>query len=155
MPADDMRLEMTDQAKRIVLKLKMANAMPILRRQLREATDPIVPALRAEVKATPSQNRVKSEKGGSLRGAVAAAMKRQIQLTTRTVRVAIVNKPHGGKSNLARVLEGEIPWKHPTYGHKPEVIQQSHPYFFRTVEKFGPEIDLRVRAVLNKIEREL
>jgi len=155
MAQDAVRLEMTDQAKRVVAKLIAADAMPALRKEIREATDPIVPAIRNEVKSLPSQYKITSEKGGSLRAAVAAAMKRSIKLSKRTVAVSIQNVPHGGKSNLARVLEGELPWNHPTFGHKPKVSQPSHPYFFRTVEKFGPSIEVKVREVLSKFEREL
>lgn len=155
MAADPVRFEMTEQAQRVVAKLIKANAMPALRKQISEATAPILPAMRAEVKQSPSQFKATTEKGGSLRAAVAAAMKRSIRLSRRTVSVSIQNVPHGGKSNLARVFEGELPWEHPTFGHAPRVTQPSHPFFFRTVEKFGPAIEAKVRTVLSTFEREL
>ena len=149
------RVELTEQGRRTVAKMLAIDAMPELRREMREATDEIQPALRAAVKETPSKQKVATEKKGSLRGAVAMSMKRVIKLGKRDVTVLIVNKPHGGKSNLARVLEGEIPWKHPTYGHDPVVDQDSHPFFWKTVERFAPELDRKVTEVLSDIERKL
>lgn len=149
------RVELTEQGKRAVAKMLEVDAMPELRKEMREATEEIQPALRAAVKETPSKQKLGTVKGGSLRAAVALSIKRVIKLGKRDVAVLIVWKPAGGKSNLGRVLEGEIPWKHPTFGHDPEVTQESHPFFFKTVEKFGPELDRKVTEVLSDIERKL
>ena len=149
------KVELTEQGKRAVAKMLELDAMPDLRREMREATEEIQPALRAAVKETPSKQKLGSVKGGSLRAAVAQSIKRVIKLGKRDVAVLIVWKPSGGKSNLGRLLEGEIPWKHPTFGHDPVVDQSSHPYFFKTVEKFGPELDRKVEQVLSDIERKL
>jgi hypothetical protein len=155
MATSPITVELTEQGRHAVAKMKAIDAMPELRREMRDATDMIQPALREAVKAIPSKVKVSSEKKGSLRAAVAMSMKRIIKLGVRDVVVLITYKPHGGKSNLGRVLEGEIPWKHPTYGHDPTVDQSSHPYFFQTVEKFGPELDAKVSKVLADIERKL
>jgi hypothetical protein len=154
-PGNEVSFAMTDQAKRVVEKMIVADAMPILRKNIRDATAPIQSAVRAEARALPSKWQITSVKGGSLRAAVAMSIKRIINLSTRSILVAITNSPSGGKSNLARVLEGTIPWEHPTFGHDPKVTQPPHPFFWRTIDKFAPAIEAKVQAVLTEFEREL
>ena len=153
--SSEIRVELTDSGKRAVAKLAATDAMPHLRKEMRLATDEFQPALRAAALATPSGRKKTTEKGGSLRAAVAASIKRVVKLGKREVVVLVTNLPHGGKSNLARVLEGEIPWSHPTFGHDPTVTQTSHPFFWRTIAELAPRVDEKVTKVLSDIESEL
>lgn len=146
------KVEITAETIRTVAKLKGSDAMPDLRRQMRAATSAMQPAVRAAVRATPS---AKKRDRDSLRSAVASSVQRKIKLSTKKVLVVITCVPRGGKSNLARVLEGDIIWRHPVYGHLPEIYQTPHPFFWQTVENLIPETNSQIESVLENFERKL
>jgi hypothetical protein len=73
----------------------------------------------------------------------------------RKILVVIKAVPHGGKSNLGSVLEGTEPWVHPTYGHAPEVHQESYPEFYPTLNKMALGVERNIRLVLARFERKL
>lgn len=151
------RAELTAQSRITIAKMRAADAMPDLRREMKTATSPAVPAVKRTVRAIPSSHSRynAAERGGSLRNAVANTVKQSFRFSARTVSAVIAQVPKGGKSNLGRVLEGEIPWNHPTYGHGPDVTQTPHPFFFRVIEAMLPEINQRIETVLEKFERKL
>lgn len=155
--SNNMRGELTAKSKATIAKLRTADVMPELRREMRVATSPMQPAVRRAVRNIPStHSRYKAaERGGSLRTAVANSIVRKLRFSTRNVSAVIAQVPRGGKSNLANVLEGTIPWKHPTYGHDPEITQESHPFFFQAIEALLPEVNTRIETVLDKFERKL
>jgi hypothetical protein len=140
-----------------VAKLRHSDAMPALRREMREATRPLQPGVRQAVRSLPSgHSRYKAaERGGSLRTAVAGSIVRKLRVGQRRVSVVIAEVPRGGKSNLANVLEGTIPWEHPTYGRDPVQHQDPHPFFYNTIEKMVPAINRRIETVLDQFERML
>jgi len=146
-------IQMTAQSQAIVKRLKGSDVMPDLRREMRAATQPLQPAARQAARRLPSQRR--RTKVDSLRTAIANAITRKLKLSQRQVLVAIVAIPKGGKSNLARALEGEIPWEHPTYGHDPIVTQEAHPFFKKTLDKYEPSVTRAIEGVLTKFERRL
>lgn len=152
---DDVQLSLSEQSKRTLAKLVTAEATKDLRKELTGATAGIVPAVRQAARDLPSSRKRASRKNGSLRSAIAYAITRKIKVSTRKIMVVITSVPRGGKSNLARAVEGDIPWKHPVYGRQPDVTQEPHPFFYRTVQKFGPEVESRVRSVLVEFERKL
>lgn len=151
------RSELTAKSKMTIAKLRTADVMPDLRREVRTATNPIQPAVRNAARQLPSKmsRYGAKERGGSLRSAVANTIIRKLRFSSRNVSAVIAQVPRGGKSNLANVLEGTMPWKHPTYGHAPEVEQQAHPFFFRTIEALVPGINQRIESVLVSFERKL
>jgi hypothetical protein len=151
------RAELTAKSMVTIAKLRTADVMPELRAEIRTATNPIQPAVRNAARSIPSgHSRYKAkERGGSLRSAVANTIVRKLKFSSRTVSAVIAQVPHGGKSNLANVLEGTIPWKHPTYGHDPEVEQPPHPFFYRAIETLIPGVNARIETVLEKFERKL
>jgi len=151
----DVRAELTAESKRVIEKAIKFNAMPTLRRELTAATQPLAPAVKRVVRSLPSSRKRVGEKGGSLRSAVANAVTRKIKLSRRSMLILVTSIPHGGKSNLARAFEGEIPWRHPVFGHEPTVDQESHPFFYKTLKKYEPIIAARVKAALDKVERKL
>lgn len=158
MPATNpYRAELTAHSRETIAKLRTADVMPELRKEMRIAASPIQPAVRNAARAIPSQHSRYNakERGGSLRSAVANTVSLSFRFSVRSVSAVIAQKPKGAKSNLARVLEGEIPWKHPTYGHAPEVEQPSHPFFYGTVERLLPAVNHRIESVLEKFERKL
>ena len=155
--SNSVRVELTAQSQVAVSKLKHADAMPALRKKMREATSPLQPAVRSAARSLPSQfSRYKAkERGGSLRTAVANSIVRKMKFSKRRVSVIIAQVPKGGKSNLATVLDGEKEWNHPTYGHKPEVTQEPHPFFFRTIGKLEPSVNRRIESVLDDFGRSI
>ena len=67
-----------------------------------------------------------------------------------------------GQKRLPQAMEGipdksGRPWRHPVYGHSedPWVTQESHPYFFKVVDKMGPAVHLAVKKVIRDIDREI
>ena len=152
---NNIRAELTAEAKATIRKLKGANCMPEFRKEMGIATAPMVPAVRRAIRSIPStRSRYKAE-GGSLRNAVANSIQRKMKLTSRTVMVVIKSVPNGGKANLGSVLEGTTPWVHPTFGHAPIVDQKSYPEFFPTLNKMAFGVERNVKRVLDKFEREL
>ena len=157
MPAASPFIEgkLTTESRLKLARLKHAEVMPALRKTMRASTNPLVSAVRRAARDTPStHSRYKSqERGGSLRSAVANTVTKKMKFNQRNVFVLIKQVPKGGKSNLGRVLEGSLPWAHPTYGHKPEVTQDSHPFFYNTIEKQLPRIEREMNTVLKELDR--
>lgn len=154
--SENVRLELTEQSRRVLASMQKADALPDLRKALIEASEPMVPAVKRAARGLPSTRSRKNTPGTSLRNALANAVKRKIKLTSkRTPLVLITNIPQGAKSNLARAVEGEIPWEHPVFGHPPNVTQEPMPFFYRTLNKYAPFVETRVRAVLDQFERKI
>lgn len=153
---EDVRMELTAESERVIAKMIRADALPDLRKALVEASEPMVPAVKRAARGLPSTRSRRQTPGGSLRNQLANAVKRKIKLSTRrSPMVLITNVPQGAKSNLARAVEGEIPWEHPTFGHEPTVRQTPMPFFYSTLEKYAPFVEARVRKVLDDFEHQL
>lgn len=150
-----MRSELTAQSKATIRKLKYSDAMPEFRKEMRSATAPMVSEAKKAIRGIPSSRTRYRTPGGSLRNAVANSIQRKMNLSTRKIMVVIKAVPSGGKSNLGSVLEGTIPWVHPTYGHAPEVHQESHPEFYPTLNKMALGIEKNVYNVLVRFEKSL
>lgn len=147
-------MTLTPESKRTLRKMERAQLMPELKTAFRQATNTAVPIVRSEIRSKPSQAAKRTRE--SLRSQVAMAIKRRIGFSSRRAYVAIVSEPHGGLANLARVVEGEIPWDHPTFGHDPTMRQEPMPFFYGTLEKLlPPSTEVKVRAALIKFERKL
>lgn len=149
------RLEPTTDTVQKLARLSKADAMPELRAGMRTATSPIVAAVKRAARSLPSGRSRRNTPGGSLRNAVANSVTRRMKLSARTVVITIKAIPKGGKSNLSRCLEGEIPWDHPTFGHKPDVAQEPKPFFYKTIESIEPAVIAKVDAVVSEFERRL
>jgi hypothetical protein len=154
--SEDVKMELTAESRAIIQRMKHADALPDLRKALIEASDPMVPAVKRAARGLPSVRSRYKTPNGSLRNALANAVKRKVKLTSKRVPlVLITNVPQGGKSNIARAVEGEIPWEHPTFGHNPTVSQEAMPFFYRTLEKYAPIVEQRVRKVLTEFAQKL
>jgi hypothetical protein len=154
LPSSSISLKLSDEARRNINKLRTADLLPELRRQMSTATNGAVPVVRKAARSIPSHDTKKRTKL-SLRSQLASAVGRRIYLDGRRVTVAIVSAPRGGLSNLARCVEGEIPWQHPFFGHKPEVTQPPKPYFYPALEALGPEFGRKIEQVLDDFDRKM
>lgn len=144
------------ESKKTIAKLSTADFKPEIRKGLRDASAPLQAAVRNAVRHLPaSRKRSKDSPGGSLRSAVASAVVRRIKVTPTEQFVIIMVRPRGGKSNLARALEGEIPWAHPTYGHEPVVTQDPQPFFYSTIETKEPGMETAIEHILSAVDKQL
>lgn len=156
MPVSENRVELTAPSKATLEKLKKADLMPGLKKELNSATRGVQPAVRKAARSIPSTRSRRNTPGGSLRNAIASAVKRTFRVSGKQVFVSIRINPKGGKSNLARLVEGEIaPWTHPTYGHEPTVTQLPHPFFYPTINEMLPEISTRIEHAIDEYEKML
>lgn len=136
-----------------------------LRKQLvkdiRTAAKPIVPAVRAKARALPSQGVERRREGPGLRDSVAKATRLHVQTSGRFVGVTIRVDPKKmppGMHNLPSFLEGAAPfqrWEHPLFKTGPWYRQQSHPYFYSTVERFQPAIQQAVAGAVDSLQRQI
>lgn len=153
MAKQSVRMYMTPGSQARLRRLGKTRIMPELRKELRGATNAAVPALRVKIKSLPSEGHGGGKEG--LRKQLARAVKRRMGLSVRRCYIAILVEPHGGLANLARAVEGTIPWKHPTYGNKPDVKQESMPFFYETLARLAPVVDGRVRRALFNFEKKV
>lgn len=151
------KIDLSAHSKQVLKNLEKAELMPILRKEMRHATTGVAPKVREAVRNLPSQNTAKRrEKGTSLRRSVASIIRMKIRINPREIMVAIIAVPHGGKSNLVRLLEGSIPWWHPTFGQEDNKKEQApHPFFYNTIEKLLPGIERDIEQVLTKFEKQI
>lgn len=152
------KIDLSAHSKKILKNLETAELMPILRKEMRHATAPVAPKVREAARNLPSQNTTKRrEKGTSLRREVAKIIRMKLRINPREIMVAIIAVPHGGKSNLARVLEGELsPWKVKVFGHDgTEHEQAHHSFFYPTIVKLLPGIERDIESVLTKFEKQI
>jgi hypothetical protein len=155
MASDPYRMQLTAQSERTLRNLQRCDAMPELRVALKLAAKPMVADAKDAARNLPSKRKRVGAASGSLRSAVANSIISKIRFTKRDAVVLIKAVPRGGKSNLSRLVEGEIPWEHPTYGHKPEDTQAATPFFYKAMEKHAPLVERIIRDVLVKFERKL
>lgn len=141
----------SSQLRALTVRLKRADMAKDLRREIALATADAVPKVRSEIMSAPSQ----TEGTSKLRRAIAMAVKRRIVLGARRAFVAIEWRPRGGLSNLGRAFEGEIEWRHPTFGHDPESPQEGKAFFWATLAKVSAETAARVQLVISNFERKI
>ena len=152
---DSIRMTLTPESRRELQKLGRAKFMPELRKALYTSTSSAVPAVRTAVRQIPSKSPGRTRT--SLRSQVAMAIKRRVTTNSkRNVSVAIVSEPHGGLANLARAVDGEIPWWHYTYGNEPKQDEQSYEFFYSTLNrKVVPGVDIAVGRVAINLKRRI
>jgi hypothetical protein len=133
-----------------------------LRRDLRGAAKPAIPAIRSKVKSLPSRGESKRRGRPPLRRSVARATR--LQMTARnnfvgvTVRVDPKKMPPG-MHNLPAYLEGRDPfhrWRHPVFGDTDTWVQQrSRPYFYDTMRRFTPDAERAIAQAAESIQRQI
>src|SRR5664279_3485620 len=141
-----------------------------LYRALRESGLPIVDDIRATVLAIPSKSDsattdarsrramarygkskarnktiAKFDRKAGLRETIARAVKLSVSASGGTVTIKVdADMLPNNQRMLPWDLEGVSRWRHPVYGHEVWVTQQSHPFFFPTVEHALPAFDAAV-----------
>jgi hypothetical protein len=139
---------------------------------MRDTVVPVKPDIQAAVRAIPSKGtrtggrnvraarkftkRKKQTKAAwgkdvakaGLRDALANAVGIQVSATGGEVAIRIFpgNLP-ASQRGLPFLMEGQSPWIHPTFGHRPIVTQPAHPFFDKTIERHIPRIDREMNKV--------
>lgn len=134
-------------------------------KRMRAAVKPIVPEIRAAVKATPSGGdkgrsvKARAARPRRLRDATARGVEAKVSLTGKFAGVRLrVDTRHfpDGEKKLPKYLEGTIPrWRSPSWGHDPWKVQKPHPYFFKTIRPHIPRVQEEVAKVLKDISDEI
>lgn len=135
----------------------------LLRRNLRAAVKPMVPAVRAAALAIPAHGPAST----GLRGRLAKATRVQVSLTPRKVGVSILVDPKKmgpGEKNLPAYMEGmpvgrkgDTRWRHPVFGHSDRrwASQDSHPFFYDTLRSLAPRSAAAVKAALDEVTAQI
>lgn len=136
----------TPETRALLADMAATDLAPEVRAVLGGTTAPAVARIRARISTMPSST---PHTGTSLRAALAKALTYVVRQTPRGIYIRVAIAMHGGKENLARAVEGEIPWKHPTYGREPEQHQDPYPFFNGPVEAATAAIDYKLRIAIN------
>ncbi|MFI0897063.1 hypothetical protein [Streptomyces sp. NPDC020983] len=127
------------------------------RRELRAAAKPLVPAVRASIRAIPSS---RPYTAAGLRGQLSRATGLEAKTTGR--QAAVIIRVDGRKmptkaKSLQAYMEGTKPrWRHPVYGNRKVIVQQSpHPYFFTVMRASGPRARVAVNRVIDQVSKDI
>ena len=133
-----------------------------LRRELRRAARPMVPAVRAAVLATPSRGDNARRGRDSLRRSIARATQLQVKTSGSRPGVRVWINPRRmpeGQHNLPAYMEGIKPfdrWRHPVYGDENTwVTQEARPFFYRAIRPYEDGVVEAGDRVLREIAREI
>jgi hypothetical protein len=131
-----------------------------LRRELADVARPVAAAVRASVRATPSKGQTARMGRRSLRSKIARATEVKVRTTRRPTVLVWVNPAAmpPGEKNLGGYLDGRRPfqrWRHRTFGHRPWVTQQPHPYFDRATRQAAPAAERGTARVAEEISKEI
>lgn len=152
--SSDFSAQLTAESRRNLERLAKADLMPDLRKEVMSSTQPLVSAVKEAARHkvhAPGQARTRA----SLSSQIANAVGRSVVTTSRQVTAQITLTCKGNLSNLARSVEGIIPWEHPTFGHDPKVRQRPRPFFYATLETLTPRVANQIERVLSKLEKKL
>ena len=132
-----------------------------LRKDLTKDIKPMVPAVRAKVKALPSKGESARRGRPGLRASTARATRLQAQMSGRfagiTVRVDPKKMPPG-VHNLPGYLEGAAPfqrWRSPIFGRDDYKTQPAHPYFYAIARRYEPAAKRAVETAIESIRRQI
>jgi hypothetical protein len=144
------------------LYAKCKTVEPVIRRGfrkgLRNAGKIGQGAAKAKVLAWPAAGGISAKAGGKahrgLRATVAANVR--VSVTARDVRIRQYTAGLTGNSasDLPRDIDRGY-WKHPTYGHRPTVLQRGTPYFKAEISSKRDEMLREVRVVLDDVRDHL
>ena len=140
----------------------MGNGREVKKRftkELRAAAKPLVPAVRASIRAIPSKGTRRSDGGPGLRERMVKATRLSVRTSGRQASVSVRvdgRKMPPGEGTLPSYMEGtKRPWRHPVFGGDARVNQQEHPYFYRVVRPLGIKSRRSVNQVLDDITKEI
>jgi hypothetical protein len=123
-----------------------------MRKAMMKATAPAVPALRSKIREMPSKH--ESTASPTLTQSLAKKASRRSIIRGNSITVMVQIKG-GGLANLARAVEGAIPWVHPTFDHEPIVEQKPVPFFTETMEKIQALVAKNMHDAQIKIKKQL
>lgn len=147
------------ELRRISLELRRMGGGELtkkLRRELRKAAQPLVPAVRASIMQIPTTG----DKSTGLRRQMAKATKLEMKTTGRQAGIAIRVDGRKMPSRCGRLpsyMEGTRKrWRHPVYGNRNVWVgQQAHPYFYNVVRNLGPKSHAAIQKALAEATREI
>jgi hypothetical protein len=125
------------------------------RKELRAAAAPLVPKVRAAIRAVPS---TRGYSPAGLRGALSQATRLELKTTGKQAGVAIRvdgRKMPSHMKSLPSMVEGKKRWRHPVFGHDVWVNQTPHPYFYDALRVAGPVSRRAVSRVLDGISKDI
>jgi len=108
--------------------------------------------------ADEAKRRAKAERKAGLRSTIAAAISLKVKTISRRAAVRIEvdeKKLPPDQRALPWALDSSRGWRHPTFGHKPQVHQKGQPWFATTISKFAPQIRADVIKAMNDIANKI
>lgn len=145
---------------RIVRELRKASDGKELvkqyRKELRAAAKPLVPAVRASIRAIPAA----SGQHTGLRQRMAKATTLTVKTSARRAQIAVRvdgRKMPAGEGSLPAYMDGrKRPWRHPVYGNtRVWVRQDPHPYFDRAIAPLAPLSRLAIRRATDAVTKQI
>lgn len=138
-----------------------------LRRNLKAAAQPLVPAIKAAARSLPSQGQNRARGRRSTRAQLASSVTLQVRTSGRLAGVSVFMNPRkmpDGKKSLPMYFErtpGYLVLRHPTFGRRdgPRDWQNQIPatqgYFSRAITGVDERAERACRAVMEQTAREL
>lgn len=132
----------------------------LLRRELKQTSDGVTPAIRSAIRRIPSKNQNAKLGRKSLRARLSAATQTRIRTGKTSVAITAAVSPGKmppGQGSLPAYMEGTLsPWRRPLFGDWNHPQQQSaHPFFFGAVGPFRLHIQKDVIKVADQIAKDL
>lgn len=145
---------------RITRELRQMDDKELLarfRKELRAASRPLVPAVRASIRAIPSS---RPYTPAGLRGRLSRATTLEVKTSGKQAAVAIRvdgRKLPARSKAVAAYMEGTRPrWRHPVYGNRDNWVQQPpQPYFYKVMTTAGARARLAVGRVMDQITTDI
>lgn len=129
------------------------------RKELRTASRPLVPLVRASIRRIPSS---RPYSAAGLRGQLSKATTLQVKTAGKQASVVLRvdgRKMPSGMRSLQSYMEGERPynrWRHPVFGNRDVWVQQPpNPYFYKVMKVAGPRARLAVNRVMDQVTRDI
>ena len=162
----------------IAKRLKDEGAKEIqkaMNKRIRAAADPLLKDLRKAVRAVQvkgsrgggsaargyhaGSGKAARKRGGGLRETVAGAIQLKIQTSGNSVGIKIRvdgTKLPDDQRGLAKLLDGQRPWRHPVFGNTSVwVAQQGQPWWTPTIEAAMPGLRTEIAKILDDVVTEL
>lgn len=170
MPTEQIEIRVNTDAetnfRRVAAALRGTNLEAKLRRNLRNAAQPVIADLRAEVMSVD----VQSSRGGAARPSYSrglrASIARQVRVSVafRGVRFTVQSEGLGAQWGpygpaLVKYLDGELPgyrnWRHPVFGQEDVwEVQYGRPWFFETIRRHAANFELACAEAMVEVIQE-
>ena len=125
------------------------------RKELRAAAKPMVPAVRASIRAIPAA----SGQHSGLRQRMASATRLSVRTSGRKAEIAVRvdgRKMAPGEGALPAYMDGrKRDWRHPVYGTRVWVRQEPHPYFDRAIAPIVPRSRVAIRLATDAVAKQI